>query len=42
MRARESIRARISHFMNDFRNKGLISYNGGLQVHEALSSFLRE
>jgi CRP/FNR family cyclic AMP-dependent transcriptional regulator len=26
-------RPRVSHFMNVFKKKGLISYNGGLQVH---------
>ena len=35
-------RSRVSHFMNGFRNKGLIDYNGDLHVHEALSSFLLE
>jgi len=29
-------RARVSLFMNNFRKKGLVSYNGGLQVHTAL------
>jgi CRP/FNR family cyclic AMP-dependent transcriptional regulator len=33
-------RSRVSHFMNRFRKKGLISYNGSLQVHRALHSFL--
>jgi CRP-like cAMP-binding protein len=33
-------RSRVSHFMNRFRTKGLISYNGGLQVHRALRTFL--
>jgi CRP-like cAMP-binding protein len=32
--------SRVSHFMNRFRKKGLISYNGGLQVHRALHNFL--
>jgi CRP/FNR family transcriptional regulator, cyclic AMP receptor protein len=35
-------RSRVSHFMNGFRNKGFIDYNGDLHVHEALSSFLLE
>ncbi|MGI9102576.1 MAG: Crp/Fnr family transcriptional regulator [Terriglobales bacterium] len=34
-------RSRISHFMNRFRAMGLISYNGSLQVHRALRTFLR-
>jgi CRP/FNR family cyclic AMP-dependent transcriptional regulator len=29
-------RARISKFMNGFRQKGLVSYNGGLQINSAL------
>jgi CRP-like cAMP-binding protein len=29
-------RARISKFMNGFRKKGLVRYNGGLQVNSAL------
>ncbi len=29
-------RARISQFMNNFKRKGLVSYNGGLQVNKAL------
>ena len=29
-------RARISHFMTRFRKKGLVRYNGGLQVNSAL------
>jgi CRP-like cAMP-binding protein len=35
-------RSRVSHFMNAFRNRGLIDYNGDLHVHEGLSSFLME
>ena len=31
-------RSRVSHFMNKFRNLGLISYNGHLEVHSALLS----
>jgi CRP/FNR family cyclic AMP-dependent transcriptional regulator len=26
-------RSRVSKFMNDFKKKGLVSYNGGLQIH---------
>ena len=33
-------RSRVSHFMNRFRETGLINYNGTLQVHRALSTFL--
>jgi CRP/FNR family cyclic AMP-dependent transcriptional regulator len=33
-------RSRVSHFMNRFRKMGLISYNGSLQVHRALRTFL--
>jgi CRP-like cAMP-binding protein len=29
-------RARISKFMNEFRKKGFVSYNGGLQINSAL------
>ena len=29
-------RPRVSKFMNDFRKKGLVSYNGGLQVNKKL------
>ncbi|MGA8154037.1 MAG: Crp/Fnr family transcriptional regulator [Terriglobales bacterium] len=29
-------RARVSKFMNDFRKKGYVSYNGGLKVNSAL------
>jgi CRP/FNR family transcriptional regulator, cyclic AMP receptor protein len=29
-------RPRVSKFMNDFRKKGLVSYNGGLQINKAL------
>lgn len=35
-------RSRISFFMNRFRAKGYIDYNGGLHVHEALQTFLFE
>lgn len=34
-------RSRISYFMNRFREKGFIDYNGSLQVHRALLDFLR-
>jgi CRP/FNR family cyclic AMP-dependent transcriptional regulator len=33
-------RSRVSHFMNEFRLKGFIDYNGHLQVHKTLLSFL--
>ena len=33
-------RSRISHFMNEFRKRGFIEYNGDLKVHKALVSFL--
>jgi CRP/FNR family transcriptional regulator, cyclic AMP receptor protein len=29
-------RARVSKFMNQFKKKGLVSYNGGLQINHAL------
>jgi CRP/FNR family cyclic AMP-dependent transcriptional regulator len=29
-------RPRVSKFMNEFRKKGLVSYNGGLQINSAL------
>lgn len=34
-------RSRVSHFMNQFRKKGYISYNGRLRVHKALRTFLQ-
>jgi CRP-like cAMP-binding protein len=34
-------RSRVSHFMNDFRQKKLIDYNGDLQVHQGLMEYLR-
>jgi CRP-like cAMP-binding protein len=35
-------RPRVSKFMNDFKKKGLVSYNGGLQIHKAqLVEFLQ-
>jgi len=33
-------RSRVSFFMNRFRKKGLIAYNGKLHVHKALLNFL--
>lgn len=33
-------RSRVSHFMNEFRKRGFIEYNGELKVHKALLSFL--
>lgn len=33
-------RSRVSYFMNRFREMGLIDYNGTLQVHVALRTFL--
>jgi CRP-like cAMP-binding protein len=33
-------RSRVSYFMNRFRAKGYIDYNGSLHVHEALQTFL--
>lgn len=35
-------RSRVSFFMNRFRTKGLIDYNGTLQVHKSLRTFLLE
>ena len=29
-------RARVSKFMNEFKKKGLVTYNGGLQINNAL------
>ena len=29
-------RARVSHFMNKFRQLGFIDYNGGIAVHSSL------
>ena len=35
-------RARISKFMNEFKRKGFVSYNGALQINSALiMSFLQ-
>ena len=33
-------RSRVSYFMNRFREKGLIDYNGTLRVHRALLTFI--
>jgi CRP-like cAMP-binding protein len=33
-------RSRVSYFMNRFRERGLIEYNGNLQVHRSLHAFL--
>ena len=33
-------RSRISHFMNEFRQKKMIDYNGDLRVHKGLIEFL--
>jgi CRP/FNR family cyclic AMP-dependent transcriptional regulator len=33
-------RSRVSHFMNHFREMELIDYNGSLQVHRALLTYL--
>jgi CRP/FNR family transcriptional regulator, cyclic AMP receptor protein len=33
-------RSRVSHFMNHFRDLGLIDYNGSLRVHPSLLTFL--
>jgi CRP-like cAMP-binding protein len=33
-------RSRVSFFMNRFRNKGYIDYNGNLRVHDTLHTFL--
>lgn len=33
-------RSRVSYFMNRFRSRGLIDYNGSVQVHPALLTFL--
>lgn len=34
-------RSRVSYFMNGFREKGFIDYNGSIRVHKSLRSFLR-
>jgi CRP/FNR family cyclic AMP-dependent transcriptional regulator len=33
-------RSRVSYFMNRFRKMGLIDYNGSLQVHRTMLTFL--
>lgn len=33
-------RSRVSHFMNQFRKRGLLDYNGSVRVHKALLAFL--
>jgi CRP/FNR family transcriptional regulator, cyclic AMP receptor protein len=33
-------RSRVSHFMNEFRTKGFIDYNGSVKVHRSLRTFL--
>jgi CRP/FNR family transcriptional regulator, cyclic AMP receptor protein len=33
-------RSRVSHFMNKFRNLGLIDYNGRIEVHSSLLTVL--
>jgi CRP/FNR family transcriptional regulator, cyclic AMP receptor protein len=33
-------RSRVSHFMNQFRKKGFIDYNGRLRINKSLVSFL--
>jgi CRP/FNR family cyclic AMP-dependent transcriptional regulator len=35
-------RSRVSFFMNRFRKRGFIEYNGGLRVHRALLTFLSQ
>jgi CRP-like cAMP-binding protein len=35
-------RSRVSYFMNRFRDLGFIDYNGSLQVHPSLLTFLTE
>lgn len=35
-------RSRVSHFLNEFRKKGFIDYNGNLQVHKALLTYLHD
>lgn len=35
-------RSRVSHFMNHFRDLGLINYNGSMQVHPALLKYFAE
>jgi CRP-like cAMP-binding protein len=33
-------RSRVSHFMNSFRSRGFIDYNGSVQVRPELLTFL--
>jgi CRP-like cAMP-binding protein len=33
-------RSRVSYFMNRFRDKGLIDYNGELTVHKSLETYI--
>jgi CRP-like cAMP-binding protein len=35
-------RSRVSFFMNRFRDRGFIDYNGTLQVHPSLLTYLTE
>jgi CRP-like cAMP-binding protein len=35
-------RSRVSYFMNRFRQRGLIDYNGSLRVHRKLLKYLQE
>lgn len=35
-------RSRVSHFMNSFRKRGFIEYNGTIKVRRTLQTFLRE
>ncbi len=35
-------RSRVSYFMNSFRSRGFIDYNGSVHVHPALLTFLTE
>jgi len=34
-------RSRVSHFMNDFRERKMIDYNGDLHVHPGMMEYLR-
>jgi CRP/FNR family cyclic AMP-dependent transcriptional regulator len=34
-------RSRVSHFMNNFRKKGMIGYNGDLEVFKGLLAYLQ-
>jgi CRP/FNR family transcriptional regulator, cyclic AMP receptor protein len=35
-------RSRVSFFMNRFRDRGFIEYNGNLRVHPTLLKFLAD